>query len=114
MYIMSLKASKALMRVWTKRGGDCGLSYYSLTQLSIAVNNVLHRCVIRLSSVLLAANFLSKLVVDGISETRMPCKLNYWGTFVRKSNFYKSPLANYRALRPVHSLQTRSQFLSLP
>ena len=64
MYIMSLKVSKALMRVWTKRGGDCGLPYHSLTQLSIAVNNVLHQCVIRLSSVLLAANFRSKLVVD--------------------------------------------------
>ena len=70
MYIMSLKVSKALMRVGTKRGGDRGLAY-SLTRLSVAVNNVLHQCVIRLSSVLLAAQTRCR------SESAKPeCRVN--------------------------------------
>ena len=43
----------------------------------------------------------------------MPYKHNFWRTIVRKSNYHKAHLANFRALRPVHSVQTGSQFLSL-
>ena len=50
----------------------------------------------------------------GIRETKMPYKHSLWGTIARKRNYYKAPLANFSALRPVHSAQTGSQFLSLP
>ena len=43
----------------------------------------------------------------------MPYKHNLWGNIVRKSNYYKAALANFRSLRPVHSVQTGSQFLNL-
>lgn len=43
----------------------------------------------------------------------MPYKHIFWGTIVRKSNYHKARLANFRALRTVHSVQTGSQFLSL-
>ena len=39
----------------------------------------------------------------------MPYKHNFWGTIERKGNYYKAPLVNLSALRPVHSVQ----FLSL-
>ena len=48
----------------------------------------------------------------GISETRMPCKCNFEATIARKSNYYKAPPANFRALMSVYCVQTRSQFLS--
>ena len=86
MYIMSLNVSKALMRVWTKRGGDRGLPY-SLTRLSIAVNNVLHHCVIRLSSVLLAANFLNRLVVDPNQRNQNAVLTQLLGSFRTKEKF---------------------------
>ena len=31
----------------------------------------------------------------------MPYKHNFWATIVRKSHYYKAPLANFTALRPV-------------
>ena len=35
-------------------------------------------------------------------------KQNLWGTIARKRNYYKAPLTNFSALRPVHSVQTGS------
>ena len=43
----------------------------------------------------------------------MPYKHNFWAAIARKGNYNKGPSANLSALRPVHSVQTGSQFLSL-
>ena len=83
------------------------------TRLIIAVNlckqRVLSMChICDFQSILLAAfraKFLNRLVDRNQG--------NLCGTIIRKSYCYKTALGNFRALRSVHSVQTRSKFLSL-
>ena len=97
--------------VSTKREVGHGLPFslpvvnFFKTRLSIAVNLGKH----------VSLKFSTQ--TRGRLESEKPeccIKHNFWGTVVRKSNYYGVPLANLSALRLVHSLQTVSQFLSLP
>ena len=109
-----LDVDKTWRRPWPTLSRTGGQLIIFKTRLIIAVNlckqRVLSMCHICDSqSILLAAfraKFLNRLVVDRNQG-------NLCGTIIRKSYCYKTALGNFRALRSVHSVQTRSKFLSL-
>ena len=90
------------------------MAYLTAYRWSIFLNPAQHCCKQRVPSIchtcdsLLSSRrrfakiFRADSLKIGIREPRMPYKHNFWGTIVRKGNYHKAHLANFRALRPVH------------
>lgn len=95
-------------------GGDLAQHCCKPVQTTCSIN----LSYLRLSSILLVtfcANFPSRLLISRLESGKHECCMNKTsGNYtIWKSSYCKARLTNFSALVPVHSVETRSQFLSL-